>query len=110
MESFFLIAAECLGVKVFKRYWICGGSYWNNRHISSNNANDLRWVANFSYYHSINHCMMLLAESLISIWQSKLNIMPIVLFMLPFHSYALMVQLYNNILAKRALRNLKIEY
>ena len=59
----FYRCAESLGVLYFKRYWINGGSYWNNlsgRRLNGSNQSDLRFIANSSICYFLAHTVMCL--------------------------------------------------
>ena len=55
----FYRCAESLGFLYFKRYWINGGSYWNNlagrRRLNGSNPSDLRLIANSSVCNFLAH-------------------------------------------------------
>lgn len=108
MESLFMNFAECLGVKLFKKYWFINGSYWNKNHMNPKNTYELSQIITFTYCHGKNHFICWSIETILALFTFKtLNEpLPYTLSVGILHLYAIMVQLYNNILAKRALNKL----
>lgn len=104
----FLYIAELLGVKTFKKYWLVFGSYWNKTHINPKNEKDLLTVIDNTYFHTRNHIIIILSEILLSLYFTKHFHYPYLLITTMFHSYAFMIQLYNYILAKRALKSISV--
>ena len=54
---FWIFIGKILGVKIFKRYWIVKGSYWNTYHINKNSIYDLESVIEMAIYYKEIHYM-----------------------------------------------------
>lgn len=106
-EILFLFVARCLGVKFLKKYWIIHGSYWKNKHIKPNSEKDLVNVIKYTYIHSRNHTIIIFIEILIYLFITKSAPLFYLFFSSIIHLYAFMIQLYNFICAKNAIRCIK---
>lgn len=106
LKLLFLFVAELMGVRLFKKYWIVSGSYWNRSHINPNNANDLYNVIFYTYLHTFNHVVIILAEIYVAIFKTNWYPWYYLAASGAFHSYAFMLQLYNYLKAKRSLAKL----
>ena len=51
-----------LMAKLFKKYWIVGGSYWNKIHTDKNNINHLTKIIEQSYIYTKIHLYGILFE------------------------------------------------
>lgn len=108
-QSAFIFAAHCLGVRIFKRYWPNGGSYWNSLHIDPNSTKDLRSVIveadGYSKWHIRTFVGEVVASAVIFITtpKSRLSVLKIIAVSSLTHAYAFMVHHYNRILAREAL-------
>lgn len=105
MELLFLNIAEWLGVRQFKKLWIVGGSYWNKTHMDPQNKRDLLNVIDNTYMHTRNHILIILFEIFTAFFLPPS--IPYLIITTLFHSYAFMIQLYNYILANKALQKTK---
>jgi hypothetical protein len=112
MADVLIILAELLGVRIFKKYWPYGGSFWNNRHIDPTNKYDLETVINNAWDYTRNHVQALITELLvvmISYYSGYMNpkqcrgFIPVTLVI---HGYALLVHYYNRTKAKARLRQI----
>jgi hypothetical protein len=112
-ESMYIIFCNLLGAKIFKKYWVTGGSYWNETHIDKNDKEDLQGVIKDSWSYSKTHIGGLFLETLLYSLVILLNIqqnssLSYKIFLLPLilHGYPLLIHNYNRILAKRQIKYL----
>lgn len=130
-EKIFCYFAEFCGVKIYKKYWPDGGSYWNSEHINPNKIDDLEDIIISSLNHFKIHLTGLLNESFVmipsltliyfygkdlfefNVWKKTFNYTAIIYgFISLRHLYGLMVHRYNIIKAKNhlaLLQKIKIE-
>lgn len=103
--------AELLGVRLFKKYWIFGGSYWNENHIDKNNPCDINSVIFESRQHISSYkqlifqtttfAMMMLVSGFMSGYSE--NVFRLLFFIYMCYGYATLVQVYNIRQASRVL-------
>lgn len=115
-SNLFCSIAELLGVKIYKKYWPDGGSYWNTKHVNKNNETDLKLIIDQSIFLLKIHFSGLLNEFLIMIScvivfsyfnaideKYLLSILFIYGIILSRHLYGIMVHRYNIIKANERL-------
>jgi len=115
MERIYISICNLFGAKIFKKYWVVGGSYWNNHHIDKDNKYDVQNVITDSWEYSKQHIGALFVEVLLFGMMMFLNINPeqplsnrIFLIPLMFHGYPLMIHQYNRIIARRRIEYLDL--
>ncbi len=122
-KSWFENFAELLGVKLFKKFWIFGGSYWNSSHVNPKDRLDLMNIranaeenmrAHKSSVVYIIHVLVSLAiyyrytkDSPNTNSDSIVALMLCTLFGFAWSGYAIMVQYYNILRVNRAESVLK---
>ncbi len=110
MKSLFYFVMECLGIRYFKKYWVVGGSAWNERHADKNNVSDLeRIIMNLKDYsrQHIQQVVMLCFICVPVLIYSPAEHVPVgiatFVVAMVVQMYALSVQLYNYCKAKDRL-------
>lgn len=112
-EKRYIKFCEILGIKLFKKFWIAGGSFWGEQHINKNNINDLEIVIENANDFQRTHISQLIIDITFFVLSTKLCLMhrslgcKIMIVSLTCHSYALIAQNYNKILAKRRIEYLE---
>ena len=102
--TFIYICDEYLKIKLFKKYWFNGGSYWNKKHINKNNINNLKSIISLSNNTIKWHIIGIIVEIPLHIdlyYQTNNRISIIISFI--YHSYAFIVQNYNKIMAQKRI-------
>lgn len=118
-QNIFCRVAECLGVKLYKKYWPDGGSWWNTKHIDPNNGDDLERVilnsndlANNHFIQMINENFIMIASILCSYYFSLVDnkglsyLVTITSILTLRHLYGIMVHTYNKYIAHDKLSKL----
>lgn len=103
--------AELLGVRLFKKYWVFGGSYWNENHIDKNDPHCMSSVIFDSRQHILSYKQLIFQTTtfaimmLVSGFMSGYceNILRMLFFIYMCYGYATLVQVYNIRQASRAL-------
>jgi hypothetical protein len=118
-ESIFMYIAECFGVKIYKKYYPGGGSYWNNTHLDKNCISELDDVVDSSNKNIRQHSAMMVQEwcmfvplniyEYVSSAGKSVYISTLMLGsgLTLYHLYGIMVHTYNIIKAKNRIRILK---
>ena len=113
-KKLFIKFAECFGVKIFKKYWVVRGSYWNRKHIDKNQRPDLETIINEANEFTKTHVeqwigililiFILTAVDLTRYWEYA----KLAFAMSLYHGYAFMVHHYNRLLAQERLSSLPV--
>lgn len=117
VKTWFETLAECMGVKLVKKYWVIGGSYWNKTHINPTNSCDLTRVINDADSYTATHRTGMAFELLtfaavyvcgFTIREPDLTAyMKLLAILACYHSYAFMLHTYNRVKARAVLGSLK---
>jgi len=103
---------EILGAKIFKKYSPFFGSIWNKYHINKNNIDNLNDVVDGAWENTRIHCASFATEcvmygicALINV-NSDTSFIKMLGALAVIHGYAIMIQSYNILLAKKQLEYL----
>jgi hypothetical protein len=111
-ETIYINSCNLLGVKLFKKYWTSGGSYWNETHMDKKNRHDLKRVIKDVTWYSKIHIGALVMETIalgigsLSGYIEPMKALKYTPISLILHGYPLLVQKYNSILANAHLKNI----
>lgn len=111
-QRVFIITANLLGAKIFKRYWPMGGSFWNKKHINPRRRYDLESVIDESWDYTQQHARAFVTEAIIMGMAYFTGYFPpgqvigSIPIIVTIHGYAMMIHQYNRILANARLESL----
>lgn len=113
MEDRILFVGRLLGARLFKKYWVMGGSFWNSRHMDPRDQYDVQEVRINIIKYIQQHINSVILESISAVVLSLFAPWPRAIIlgtyfaMLIVHTYALIMQAYNWVLYLRAMRNIE---
>lgn len=108
-EKLWILLARLCGATIFKRYWPVDGSIWKNTHLNKNNDEELKSLINDSWEYTRTHANSIAIETIImtvsyfSSYMTTTQIYGFIPIMIIIHGYAVLVHVYNRILAKEQL-------
>jgi len=111
-ERVFINTCNLFGMKIFKKYWPAGGSFWNETHINPKNRIDLENVIRDSWIYTRLHVGLSFGIGYMLTWRYFLGDGETMKSLFPLYVweiYAFSAHIYNRILAKEALINLPKE-
>ena len=109
----YIFGCNLLGAKLFKKYWVVGGSFWNTHHTNKNSSRSINRIIQDSFEYTKHHLGALFIESLVlfmSFFTGYIEYSKIIGYipiMLMIHGYPLMIHQYNRILANEQLDYIK---
>lgn len=111
-ERLFITSCNLFGMRIFKKYWPVGGSFWKETHIDPKNRFDLENVIKESWQYTQAHVIADSGIIFSIVWLyflgERVNIAAFLpMFVLEIYAYS--AHTYNRILAREALENLSKE-